>query len=84
MAPMLPTASTPPYSRLAGLSLVSDDANGTVYPDEEERCRKRNANRGSVHNSARLPRYQLISEASAEQKDSGENKIAQGFNLLHW
>ena len=67
----------PDVHQVGEVSLVSDYANGKVYPDKEERCRDRNADGGSVRDMACLPRYQLIRETSAEQEDAGDSEIGQ-------
>jgi len=61
--------------QVGGVALVPDDANGKVYPDEEERCPDRNADGSSVHYTAHPPRYQLIRETRAKQKGAGDNEI---------
>src|ERR687889_771032 len=63
----------PGIHRVCGVVLGPDDANGKVYPDEEESCRERNADGGSVRDIARLPRYQYIRETSAEDEDTRDN-----------
>ena len=67
----------PDIHQVGELVLIPDDANGSVYPDEDECCRKRNDDGGSVREIARLPRCQLIRETSAEQEGAGESEIGQ-------
>ncbi len=49
----------PEIHQVGGFVLTPDEPNGKVHPDEEKRCRKRNADRNSVRDTAHLPRYQL-------------------------
>lgn len=68
IAPRIPVASTPPYIKLAGVVLISDEADGKVHPDEDERCSERNARAGSVGAIARHPRCQLVSATCADRQ----------------
>jgi len=56
----------PDIHQVGAFVRFSDDADGKVYPDEEERCRERNAASESVRDITALPRYQHICETSAE------------------
>ncbi len=67
----------PDIHHVGEVVLRPDDADGKVHPDEEERCRERNADGGSVRDIACLPRYQHIRETSAEDEGTGENEIGQ-------
>ena len=60
-----------------GVILTADDADGKIQPDKEECRRHRDAHSGPVRGIARLPRYQLISEATAKQERAGDNEIEQ-------
>jgi hypothetical protein len=73
-----PDGEHPDIHRVGVVVLRPNDANGTGQPDEEECCRERNADGGSVRDIARLARYQLIRETSAEDEGTSENEIGQG------
>ena len=50
----------PDIHQVGGVARLPDDPNGKDQPDEEECCRERNTDGGSVRGVARLPRCQLM------------------------
>src|SRR5215210_2201227 len=55
-----PDGEHPDIHQVGEVVLGPDDANGKVQPDEDQCCRERSADGGSVGDIARLLRYQLI------------------------
>jgi hypothetical protein len=73
-----PHGEHPAIHQVGGVARIPDDADGKVYPDEDERRRERDADGESVRDIARLPRYQLIRETAAEDEGTGDDEIGQG------
>jgi hypothetical protein len=65
----------PAIHQVGVVVLRPDDADGRIYPDEDECCCERNANGGSVCAIACHPRCQLIGDASAEDQGGGESEV---------